>query len=258
MLMLNPEQVSQVFAKLNETSQTEVPSSTPETNTVAPQTSETKVETQSTSDHLVKTEDRSVPYERFKEVNDRRKSYQTQLEEQKKEIERLKGERNKPSQTSQEDDWLDNLLRGDDEEKPSKNPKDKEFTNLDKRLKQFELKEAERELDSIVSQAKKSHSDINPDLLETVIYKAISENPQADIEDAVENLRTFISFVKTSGQASPVPVTTPEPVKKPAFEAAPRPSLQGTKQYFSDDIKKPTSVSEAREALYKYLKTNKL
>ena len=261
MSLLNSEQTQAVFAKLQATNAPQeapnpAPAATPvqnqevkqETNTSAPSSPEPKA-------------DKSVPYDRFKEVNDKRKEYHQQLESQRQELERLKQELESKSSRSRSDDddsWLDSLFSGDDyeEEKPTKksNQSDDKYSSLEKRLQTFEMKEAERELDSIVSNAKKYNKDINPDLLETVIYKSIAENPYVDVNDVVDNLREFIGFVKTDGVRQQPVVQQPQQ----RLEAAPRPSMQGNKTYSSEGIKKPSTVSEAREALYQYLKTNKL
>lgn len=260
MSLLNSEQQAAVLATLQtQNTPTEAPNLTQPSTTQEVHNQEVKQETQAPSSQEQKV-DKSVPYDRFKEVNDKRKEYHQQLESQRQELERLKKElESKSSKNSLDDDsWLDSLFSGDDyeDEKPTRksNQKEDKYSSLEKRLEAFEIKEAERELDSIVSSAKRNNKDINPELLETVIYKSIAENPHVDINDVVDNLREFIGFVKTDGvkQEQSIPQT------QQRFEAAPRPSMQGNKTYSSEGVKKPSTVSEAREALYKYLKNNKL
>lgn len=193
-----------------------------------------------------------IPYDRFKKVNETKKEYQKRYEDQQREIEKLRkeiedGRSNRGS--SSDDKWLEELLGEAERETP-----EYKYKTLEQRLQTFELKEAERELSGIVKSTQRKNSDLDPDLVESVVYQVIAENPTTDVDDAVDRLRDFIGYVQTS--AVKKPQVTQQEAPRPT--AAPRPTMSGTKHFTTESsVSKPKTLADARDNLYNFLKNNK-
>lgn len=249
MSLLDANAHSALLARITgEQSQPEQTTPSLETAPVQSEQSEQREPT-SQEEHRRTEQQQTIPYDRFKRVNESKKEFQKKYEEQSKEIEKLRKELESKSsnQESDNDNWLEELLNGDAEEKPNK-----QLSSLEQRLQKFELKEAEKELGSMVKSAIQRNDDLDPELVESVIYQTIGENPNGDIDEAIERMREFVSYVNTKGfKKSPV---------TPALQAnkvPPRPSMTSNKNYV-EQANKPKNLSDAREALYNFLKNNKL
>ena len=199
-------------------------------------------ETQSLEE-VSETPERSIPYDRFKRVNDSKKEYQRKFEEQTAELQGLKKELENKSSKSLDENWLDDLLKEDSSE-------DSNYSALEKRVQSFEMKEAERELGTMVRNSQKANKDLDSELVEAVIYQTIATDPHADIDDALDNLRNFMQYARNSDKD--------KQTREPAAErhvAAPRASSVGQKGYVPQTtLNKPRTLADARESLYNYLK----
>ena len=199
-------------------------------------------ETQSRED-VSETPERSIPYDRFKRVNDSKKDYQRKYEEQQTELQGLRKELENKSSKSSDENWLDDLLKEDSSE-------DSNYSALEKRVQSFEMKEAERELGTMVRNSQKANKDLDSELVEAVIYQTIATDPHADIDDALDNLRNFMQYARNSDKD--------KQTREPAAErhvAAPRASSVGQKGYVPQTtLNKPRTLADARESLYNYLK----
>jgi len=188
------------------------------------------------------SEPKQIPYDRFKKVNETKKEYQRRYEEQQVELDRLRKELDsKSSNRVEDDDWLKEILYPED-------PTDKKFKDLESRIQTYELREAEKELDSIVKSAVRRNSDLDNELVESVVYNTIATNPNADVDEAIGKLREFVDYVETRGKKKTESQT---PNNKPV--APPRPSMAGSKNYQTTPETKPRSLADAREALYNFL-----
>lgn len=250
MSLLDNKAQSELLSRIagnNEAKQQEQPSPSLETNNTVQaevvNTTGDNREPPSQAEH--KVDQQSIPYDRFKKVNDSKKEYQKKYEEQQKEIEKLRKELETKSST-QGDNWLDELLQDDN------TPDNKKLSSLEQRLQSFELKEAERELGNIVKDAVKRHNDLDSELVESVVYQAISENPDADVDDAIDRMREFIAYVNNRGIKKPQVQT-----QAPQTKVPPRPSMTANKQY-TEQANKPKNLADAKDALYNFLKNNKL
>ncbi len=205
-----------------------------------PQSREEVSETQS------ETNERSIPYDRFKRVNDSKKEYQRKFEEQTAELQGLKKELENKSAQSLDSNWLDDLLREDSSE-------DSNYSALEKRVQSFEMKEAERELGTMVRNSQKANKDLDSELVEAVIYQTIATDPNADIDDALDNLRNFMQYARNSDKQIREPNANANTVER--HVAAPRASSFGQKGYVPQTtLNKPRTLADARESLYNYLK----
>lgn len=248
MSLLDANAHSALLARITgEQSQPEQTTPSLETAPVQSEQSEQREPT-SQEEHRRTEQPQTIPYDRFKRVNESKKEFQKKYEEQSKEIEKLRKEleSKSSSQGTDNDNWLEELLANDDaEEKPNK-----QLSSLEQRLQKFELKEAEKELGNMVKSAIQRNDDLDPELVESVIYQTIGENPNGDIDEAIERMREFVSYVNTKGFKKPQ--VTPQTNKVP-----PRPSMTSNKNYV-EQANKPKNLSDAKEALYNFLKSNKL
>lgn len=201
-------------------------------------TSEERVDTSS--------DDRVIPYDRFRRVNDAKKDFQNKYETQQKELVQLKKElesKHAKPDDDYDENWLDNLLKGEDE-KP-----DNKYQGLEKRLRSFEMKEAEKELSTMVQSAQRGNRDLDAELIEAVVYQTIANDPNADVDDAIDTLRTFIDYAKGTGNKAEKVAQVERPV------AAPRVSINGSKTYDPQSAQnKPKTLADAKESLYNFLK----
>lgn len=244
-MLLDQNAQSELLSRITESGQASEPvKSSLETANVGANQNETPRE--SNSQQQQSTEQvQMIPYDRFKKVNETKKEYQKKYEEQQRELEQLRKELDsKSSNQGYNDKWLEDLLA------EPENPADSKLKHIESRLQMFELKEAEKELSSIVKSTVRRHSDLDPELVESVVYQSISENPNADVDDAVDRLREFIGYVQTKGTRQPQ--TQQVAPQKPS--ASPRPSMAGARNYSTQSTDKPRSLADAREALYNYLK----
>lgn len=205
-----------------------------------------KTETQSRED-VSETPERSIPYDRFKRVNDSKKDYQRKYEEQQTELQGLRKELENKSSKSSDENWLDDLLREDS------NSDDSNYSALEKRVQSFEMKEAERELSTMVRNSQRANKDLDSELVEAVIYQTIATDPHADIDDALDNLRNFMQYARNSDKQIREPNANANTVER--HVAAPRASSVGQKGYVPQTtLNKPRTLADARESLYNYLK----
>lgn len=254
MSLLTPESQATMLSRITGNSeQTGEQTQSSNQNQVVPeQRTETSVQSDPQSTEPVqraKDGPEPVPYDRFQKVNNTKKEYQRKYEEQLQELEKLKKElesrsnRTEPSEDLEE--WLDGIL--DDKKKPD----NKQLSNIEERLRSFEMKEASKELDNIVKNTQKKHDDLDPELVESVVYQTISENPNADIDDAIDTVRQFVDYASTKAKRKQE--VQQQVQSKPI--AAPRPSMNGSKTYDStnNSSNKTKTLADAREALYNYL-----
>lgn len=238
-MLLDQSAQSSLLARLTEgggNDQPDPPRSSLETASATPNQMQPR-ETNSQSESKQAEQPQMIPYDRFRKVNETKKEYQKRYEEQQQELERLRKELDsKGSTKSQADSWLDELLAEPED------PKETKLKDLESRLQNWELKEAEKELTSIVNQQIRKHSDLDKELVESVVYQTIAENPNADLDEAVGRLREFIGYIQTK--------SNPSSSQKPS--APPRPSATGQRNY-APTTEKPKSLATAKEALYNYL-----
>lgn len=237
-MLLDQNAQSTLLARLTEgggNDQPDPPRSSLETASATPNQMQSR-ETNSQSESKQAEQPQMIPYDRFRKVNETKKEYQRRYEEQQQELERLRKELDSKGSTKSNEDWLEDLLAVPED------PQESKLKDLESRLQNWELKEAEKELTSIVNQQIKKHSDLDRELVESVVYQTIAENPQADLDEAVGRLREFIGYIQSKGN--------PPTPQKPS--APPRPSATGQRNY-APTTEKPKNLATAREALYNYL-----
>lgn len=237
-MLLDQNAQSTLLARLTEgggNDQPDPPRSSLETASATPNQMQPR-ETNSQSESKQAEQPQMIPYDRFRKVNETKKEYQRRYEEQQQELERLRKELDSKGSTKSNEDWLEDLLAVPED------PQESKLKDLESRLQNWELKEAEKELTSIVNQQIKKHSDLDRELVESVVYQTIAENPQADLDEAVGRLREFIGYIQSKGN--------PQTPQKPS--APPRPSATGQRNY-APTTEKPKNLATAREALYNYL-----
>lgn len=249
MSLLDNAALAEVTARLSGNSeQPEQKQSSLETQPSEPKNDEQNMAPSAQVNEREDSQEKLIPYDRFKKVNDTKKEYQRKLDEQSKELERLRKELESKSSNSKEDsdDWLNDLF-GDE-------PKDKsqdKYSELEQRVYAFELEKAEMKLDKLVNDAVRNHKDFPAEIVESLVYQTITNDPNADIDDVMDNLKKFVSLIKNDNK---------QLVKEePRFSAPSRASSVGQKQYSAEQtVSKPKTVAEGTAALRDYLTKNKI
>lgn len=247
-MLLDDNAQAQMLARLTgNAEQTEQRETSLETTNV-PDKQEVK-QPESSSNTEQRVEQPPIPYDRFKKVNETKKEYQRKFEEQQREMDKLRKELESKSSNQGADSWADDLLRDVERDSP-----DQKYNSLEDRVRAFELKEAEKDLANIVSNTQRKYNDLDSALVESVVYQAIAQDPDADIDEAVDRLKQFIDYVSVKGKKQ---VEVKAPVETRA--APPRPSMNGTKTYENQTSdNKPKTLADASSALFNYLRANKI
>jgi hypothetical protein len=191
-----------------------------------------------------------VPYNRFKSVIDARNQYRSEADALKAQIEELKRQNaeprqvpaQKPSQAPQDDDFW-NI---DDDEATA--PTDRRYSDLEGRLNQMAIYQAEQQLEREIHVVQKSYPGVPRELL----LQAVVLDGSSDLQRIAENYSSHIASVEEGAIARhmesikgkrEVPPRTPR-----AASEAPSTSSKGQER------PRPATVSEASRALAEFLK----
>lgn len=190
-----------------------------------------------------------VPYNRFKDVNDRKNHYRSQAKSLKKQLEEAQAQIEQYKSQPQKEETIEDWLGSEEDTGPGY---DKRFEELNSRLYEFEVQQASVSLAQEVAKAREKY----PGVPEQILYKAVVDDGDADIMEVAETYNEFIDmiqqqaidrYLKESGEAT----------KK----AAPRPRKSGStpsNQARLPKDKRPKTLSDAKSALMKHLKENPL
>lgn len=192
-----------------------------------------------------------VPYNRFKDVNDRKNEYRNQAKSLKRELKEARAQleqfQSKPSVPAEEslDDWLGGV-------EDTSDPYDERFNELNGRLYEFEVQQASVSLSQEVSKARDKY----PGVPEQVLYKAVVDDGEVDVMEIAERYNDFIDTIQQQAIERYMQESKPEPKK-----AAPRPRKSGSSPSNPTRPSKtaaPKTLSDASAALRKHLKENPL
>lgn len=251
MSLLDPQARQELIARVQSENATESQPVSLEPSNVEPQ-QDAKPEESSTS-QVNDREEKLVPYDRFKQVNDSKKEYKRKFDEQQRELERLRKELDGRGSKSEDDKWLEDLFA----DEPSN--KNDPLKDIDARLRSFELQKAEADLDRFVDRAIKLNKDVDAEIVESVVYHVISQDPNADIEDVTEMLSNIKSLTtRFGGQTQDVNKKQPAVETKPKLDAPARLPMTGQKPQSNSNNDKPIrSVQEGSQRLLDFLRNNK-
>lgn len=253
MSLLDPQARQELIARVQSENATESQPVSQQPSNVEPQ-QDAKPEESSTS-QVQDREEKLVPYDRFKQVNDSKKEYKRKFDEQQRELERLRKELDGRGSKSDDDKWLEDLF-ADDEPSNKNDP----IKDLDARIRSFELQKAESDLDRFVDKAIKLNKDVDAEIVESVVYHVISNDPNADIEDVTEMLTNIKSLTaRFGGQVQDVNKKQPVVETKPKLDAPARLPMTGHKTQSINNNDKPIrSVQDGSQRLLEFLRNNKV
>tara|TARA_R100001224_G_scaffold18042_2_gene8854 strand:+ start:83 stop:913 length:831 start_codon:yes stop_codon:yes gene_type:complete len=193
-----------------------------------------------------------VPYNRFKDVNDRKNHYRSQAKSLKKQLAEAQSQLEqfqsapKQQEAPEERDWLDDYL-GQEE---AQNPYEKQFNDLNTRLYEFEVQQAGVSLAQEVAKAQDKY----PGVPEQILYKAVVDDGDADVMEVAERYHEFIDMIQQQAIDRYTKENKPAPKK-----AAPRPRKSGStpsNQARPSKNKSPKTMKDAKEALLQHFKDN--
>jgi hypothetical protein len=191
-----------------------------------------------------------VPYQRFKQINDRKRELQEQLAAREQAIaeleERLKG-RQQPEpeeETVQDDDYYFNDFA---EEEQDPNDWSAKLNVLEQQNRDMQVKFATMELEKEIASARQEF----PDVPEEYLWETIAQNGNVSARNAAAHYTEFVAgieeaaiakYLKEQGAAEP--------------QAPPRPSRKQTAASGGEEVEwKPRTTDEAREAMLAYLRS---
>lgn len=207
-------------------------------------------------------EGHSVPYGRFKSVNDHRRqlqqeveSYRNRFAEVEQQLAQLRDtqtapppQRDEVPQEANEDDtaWLDSLLSETPEEAP--NP---QWTELSQRLEAFEVRQAEADLQSEIQRAQGEY----PSVPDEVLLNAVIADPEVNVMDIAAQYNTFIASIEEDAIAKYVERTG----NRRAVAPRPKTTSGGsTARSHARGADEKITLSNARDKLADAIKTGKI
>jgi hypothetical protein len=200
------------------------------------------VEVPSTNDK--EEQGHSVPYQRFKEVNESKKALKMRTAELEKQLSEARSqlESGRKVETSKQNDDNTPFKEFDDfyksvmeEDAPSE-----KYTSLEKRLQTFEQRAAQAELEAEIAGVTRKY----PDVPESVLLQACIQNPDVSLADVAKEYSQFIAEIEERALAKH---------SKKAPAAPPRHHSSSSSQT-SAPSNKPRTFSDARAAASAYLK----
>lgn len=201
------------------------------------ETNDDKEDTPDVSSTKGKEVQHSVSYNRFKEVNEAKKSYKQRALELERELESYKSSAKvEPSAPSQ------NYFQEFDEYYKTANDEGDKYTSLEKRLQVYEQRVAEVELEAELGSITKQY----PDVPEQLLLQAVIKTPNVNLLEVAKEYSQFIAEIEERAIAKHV---------KKAPEAPRRPSSVG-----SSVATKPTvrTMADAKRAALEYMTKNGL
>ena len=260
--LLSEEQQQALVARLNgeEPAPVEEPAVEPEAEEAkeeeaSAQASESEAESEAEPQEAAKEEEAEeevpeghrVPYDRFQQVNAKKKELQQQLEARNAEFELLQQQLQQSYQPPQRETNYGN----DDLEYEEADP-DSWGARLNSQMssiQDLQVKLATIELEKEVSHALEKY----PSVPQEYIWESIANDGSADALELASNYNDFVVEIEERAIARHL-----EELNKGSSAqntpAPPRPSTKSTVGAATTDIPKPQNMDQAREAMLRYLK----
>ena len=195
-----------------------------------------------------------VPYDRFRTINDQRKSaveerdaLRGQLEEMRQQ---LGGKQSKQSEaapeSSDDDSWLDSLL-GEEEDGDGHSDR---FSSIEDRIAKFEVAQARVELTEEVGAARTDY----PGVPEELLLQAVIQDPTVNVREVAEHYSAFIASIEEAALARHVKGGKSVVEEKAA--PPPRPHSTGSSggnDMLGADDARPTTLKDASSAARQWL-----
>jgi len=191
-----------------------------------------------------------VPYERFKQINDRRRELQEELQARETALEELQSQLNaKHSQQKQpevpDDSYYFNDFEGEGEEADPDGWSQK-FKLLENQNREIQVKFASMELEREITSAQSEY----PDVPEEYLWETIAQNGNISARDAAAHYTEFVAGIEEAAIAKYLQESGGK------ADAPPRPQRKQTAASNSSNEEwQPKNTDEAREAMLAYLKS---
>jgi hypothetical protein len=202
---------------------------------------ETQVEASDDDDEYEAEEGHRVPYDRFKQINDRRHALQSELEQREQRIADLEQRLSQKVPAPQQDLLDENDFSFDEE------PSD-DIAYLRQQTQEMQVKFATMELEREVSQALSEH----PNVPEEYIWDSLAENGNQNANDVAARYSAWVAEVEEAAIAR---YLSENQAAGETASAPPRPSRKRSTSSSSEEEWKPRNTDDAREAMIEYLRS---
>jgi len=207
-------------------------------------------------------EGHAVPYGRFKRVNEQRKQLQQEIEsyrdrfsEVEQQLQSLRTQQSQPSpqrhevpaQETVDDAWLDSLLT-DEQESQAPDP---QYQQLAQRLENFEVRQAEVDLQKEILGVQKDY----PSVPDEVLLNAVISDPDINVRDVAAQYSNFIASIEEEAISKYVERNG----NKRAVAPRPKTTSGGsTARSHARGADEKVTLSNARDKLYEAIKSGKI
>jgi len=204
---------------------------------------ETQVEASDDDDEYEEESGHRVPYDRFKQINDRRHALQSELEQREQQIADLEQRLSqKPAAPKQESTYDEDDFSGFNTEEPD------DIAYLRQQTQEMQVKFATMELEREVSQALSEH----PNVPEEYIWDSLAENGNQNAGDVAARYSAWVAEVEEAAIAR---YLSENQAAGETASAPPRPSRKRSTSSSSEEEWKPRNTDDAREAMIEYLRS---
>jgi hypothetical protein len=204
---------------------------------------ETVVEAADEDDEYEPEEGHRVPYDRFKQINQRRHALQSELEQREQYIADLEQKLSqKPAAPQQESTYDEDDFSGFNTEEPD------DIAYLRQQTQEMQVKFATMELEREVGVATQEY----PNVPEEYIWDALAQDGNQNASDVAARYSHWVAGVEEAAIARYLGEQSDDRVA----DAPPRPSRkQNSKSSSPDEEWRPKNTDEAREAMIEYLRS---
>ena len=167
------------------------PRPVPETDVVDHGVADANVQTESSTTDT----GHAVPYGRFKRINEQRKELQLEVQRLQSQFEALQQQQTQPQyhqpppQAHDTDAWLRDVLGGADVVETTADPR---YEQLQSRLEQFEVRQAEVELEKEINMISREY----PGVPDTVLLNAVIADPEVDLRNVASAYENYVGEIE--------------------------------------------------------------
>tara|TARA_R100000808_G_scaffold261_2_gene1609 strand:+ start:1831 stop:2589 length:759 start_codon:yes stop_codon:yes gene_type:complete len=250
--MLTPEEQERMVARLQgEEPEQEVQETAPEAEEEP--IHEEEAEEEVTSVEAAEAEDEqeeeegghAVPYDRFRQVNERRKTLQSEIADRDRQLEELQAKLNQQYQQAErpQESYSDDF---EDFEEADPDSWSARFNQMEKANKEMQIKLAHMDIQREVHSASQEF----PNVPESYMWDMIAQNGNMTAHQAAQQYSEFVGEIEEAAIARYLN----EQKVEAAPDAPPRPSSQQTvgTEYLAEP-ESPRTLDEARQAMVMYL-----
>ena len=253
--MLSPEEQERVVARLEgretEEPQEQLEAAEPEAEEVYEEESgetlveeDTQVEAADSDEDDEEYSGHAVPYDRFRQVNERRKSLQNEIEQRDLRLQELQNQLNQRYQQAEQApepsyEYETEYSEADPSEWAQR------FQQVENANQQMQIQLAQMDLQREINDAISEF----PAVPEDYLWESIAQNGDLSAVEAAQQYTSFVAGIEEAAIARYLETQQAE-----APQAAPRPQTQQTSTTeYLEDAPSPQTMDEAREAMVMYL-----